>query len=131
MIKGVFIVNACGGLIYESILESAFPAPVEIDKLIALASTIYTAIEILTSVGVCRRDGKYAQLTVRYTLSSVTALKTQTGLIFVVIHDHTDSPSKVTGVAEKMHKMYVEKVLPSPEYSVDGRIPKKILRDIF
>lgn len=131
MIKGLFIVNACGGLIYQKIKEESFPEEVEINKLIALASTIYTAIEILSTVQVCKRQGKYTRLCVRYELSSLTALKTQTGIIFVVIHDATDVLSRVIGFADKAHRAYIETILYNPEYEVDGRIPKKILKDIL
>ncbi|KAI5189847.1 trafficking protein particle complex subunit 4 [Nematocida minor] len=131
MIKGVLIVNACGGLIYQNIKESAFAGKVEIDKLIALASTIYTAIEILSDLEVCTRQGKYKRLSIRYELASITALKTQTGLIFVIIHDHTDSAARISALSDRMHRTYIDDILYSPEYYVDDRIPKKIFNDIL
>lgn len=125
MIRGFFIVNACGALIYHDIQTDAFSEPVNIDKLIAMASTIYTGMEILSDAEVCRKHGKYTRLTAVYKIVSLTALKIGTGLIFVTIHDNVDPISKIIENTDRIHKLYIENILYDPEYYVDDRISKK------
>ncbi|KAH9385765.1 uncharacterized protein NEMAJ01_0661 [Nematocida major] len=124
MIHGMFMVSACGALVYQEINRTHFSA-IEVDKLIAMASTVYTAMEILTDINVCTRRGKYARMSAEYELFTLTALKTQTGLIFGIIHDKEDAIARVVEYADQTHRAYIDRILYSPEYYVDERISKK------
>ncbi|KAI5165695.1 hypothetical protein NEIG_02157 [Nematocida sp. ERTm5] len=127
MIHGVLIVNSCGGLIYDEIIPSAFSGDLNIDRVIAMASTIYTAMEILSSHGITQRAGKYTKMYLRYEKASLTAMKTQTGMIFVIIHDTADTAASILKYVENAHVSFVSSILHNPEYYVDDRISIKFL----
>ncbi|KFG26411.1 uncharacterized protein NESG_01534 [Nematocida ausubeli] len=124
MIKGLLIVNSYGGLIYNHISTQFFNEEINIDKIIAMASTIYTAMEILIHEGLCKLIGCYKRLRLSHERLSITALKTQTGMIFIIIHDNTDKPQDILAYTSKAHSHFVNTVLYSPEYYVEDRINK-------
>lgn len=120
MIQGLLVVGLSGGLVYNGLPPT--DPPVNIDRVIAMASTIYTGVEILQEEGVFDPAAKYYTAHFRFARGEMTAFKTETKLMFLVVHrDARDE--EVRRYVERVHRQYVEKVLYNPLYRVDGPIP--------
>jgi len=120
MIKGLLLVSFSGGLVYSKIHES-LEAP-DIDKVIAMASTVYTALEILSEARMVPASSKYENMRLIFERGVLSVFRAASKLIFIVIH--TSMPEKDLQLfIEQVHRRYIEEVLYDPLYSPGERIP--------
>ncbi|KAI5186674.1 hypothetical protein NEHOM01_1627 [Nematocida homosporus] len=131
MIRALLIVSASGSLVYHKIVSPELVKSVEVDKVIALASTIYAGLEILEESQLCTREGKYQQVTFTYEKASLTTLRTATRLIFAVLHDNSADKTKIKDWVERIHSRYINQVLYNPLYSVEESITTTVFNDLF
>ncbi|OAG31133.1 hypothetical protein NEDG_01907 [Nematocida displodere] len=135
MIKGLLIVGSSGGLVFQKVFTDRITASSEylmdVDKIIALSSTIYTAIEILVELGVCTMEGRYRRVTFAHEHASITALRTATRLIFIVIHSPGMETRSVAQWVDRVYGVYVDTILYDPMYTVGGRIASNAFNDVF
>ncbi|KAI5180799.1 hypothetical protein NEOKW01_1083 [Nematocida sp. AWRm80] len=130
MIKGVLMVNSYGGLVFNRMNKNSNLKP-EINKVIALGSTIYTGLEILKDKGLCKSSQVYTRLRIELEKGVISVFSTVTRLIFIVIHDLNDSNESVENWIRNIHRKYVDLVLYSPGYFLDGQVPVHLFSDIF
>lgn len=136
MIYSLLLVNASGGLMCYAEGEQGSrwmeeAGNIEIDKIIALASTIYTALEILIETGICKTEGKYKKLYLTYERASVTILRTASRLIFAVIHSKDMPRDKIEEIVNKAYKIYINTSLYNPLYTVEEQIDPSIFTEIL
>ena len=122
MVKGILIVNSYGALIYNRIRREAFDHPITVDGIIVLGSTIYTVMELLGSVGLCLGTKKYRRLSICCEWGSITALRTPTRTLFVLIHDKEESLDYIYHAADRVYKRYVDEAVLSHSYTLDEQI---------
>ncbi|KAI5190922.1 hypothetical protein NECID01_1217 [Nematocida sp. AWRm77] len=124
MIQGLLVVSLSGGLVYNELRYT--DSQINVDKIIGLASTVYTGVEILQEQKLYSPGAKYKTTRFVFEHGEITAFKTETKLMFIVLHK--DSPfEEVEKYLEKVHRRYVEAVLYNPLYKVDGAIMPRVL----
>ncbi|KAI5172271.1 trafficking protein particle complex subunit 2 [Nematocida sp. LUAm3] len=131
MIRGVFIVSSSGSLAGYSIKSSGAGDKVNVDKVIGLASTIYTAIEILNENKMYGDAERYRKTVLVFERGAITVFRTATRMLFAVLHDVADEKKKIEEKIERMHGEYVEKILYNPTYSVGDHIDFSVFNEVF
>lgn len=127
MIKGVLIVNSSGGLIYQKIRPASFidaalsETSSRVDALIVFGSTVYTIMELMGSLGLCEDGRKYKRLSIRYKWGYVTALRSPTKLLFLVLHEN-EAYEEIVRWVDALYRKYVEEVLVNPFYMIDDPV---------
>lgn len=134
MLQGFFVINPSGALVFYRIpdeLVNMSGSGSHVDKIIALASTVYAAMEILMNSGACPLRGKYTKMEMVHETVTLTALRTCTRMIFVLVHGAGDSPAHVQAQADRIYEAYVERVMYDPMHEVGQKIPPDAFTDIL